>query len=268
MVRDKDTWWPFPITPSLRRMEQKMLERLALPRGAEVLDAGCGIGHVALYMARQGGLRVTALDVVAHHAAQATRNVAHAQTEAGWPTNGAAVTVARADYHHLDWIPAASLAGVYTMETLVHATDLDQVLRGFFRVLTPGGRFVGHEYETRVRRAEETGGLAGDVAFVVTASAMPLAPMRPGNLKRTLEAVGFVDVDVQDYSENVRPMLRLFYWLAIVPYYLILLLPAGWRRHFINTVAGVGGLTGQTHWKYISIRATKPGDLVESFKTK
>lgn len=31
-----------------------MFERLNLPEGASVLDAGCGIGHVALYMARHG----------------------------------------------------------------------------------------------------------------------------------------------------------------------------------------------------------------------
>lgn len=240
-----------------------MLERLDLPRGASVLDAGCGIGHVALYMARQGGLCVTAIDVVEHHAGKAAGNVQKAKLPAG-----SAVTVRRADYHNLEWIPDESLDGVYTMETLVHATDLPKVLRGFYRILKPGGRFVGHEYETLVARSEETGGLAEDVEFVVTASAMPLAPMRPGNLKKTLEETGFVDVNVQDYSENVRPMLRLFYWLAIVPYYLVMLLPASLKKHFINTVAGVGGLAGQTHWKYISISATKPGDPVESSKTK
>lgn len=35
-----------------------MFERLKLPEGASVLDAGSGIGHVALYMARHGLVRV------------------------------------------------------------------------------------------------------------------------------------------------------------------------------------------------------------------
>lgn len=38
-----------------------MFERLNLPEGASVLDAGCGIGHVALYMARQGLVRKSPL---------------------------------------------------------------------------------------------------------------------------------------------------------------------------------------------------------------
>lgn len=249
-----------PVTPALRRMEQKMLDRLALPRGATVLDAGCGVGHVALFMARQGGLDVTAIDVVAHHVEKAQRNFRRSGLPAG------RVAARRGDYHHLEWIPDGSLDGVYTMETLVHATDLDAVLRGFFRILKPGGRLVEHEYETRVRTAGETGSLAGDVDVVVSLSAMPLDLMRPGHLKKTLEDVGFVDVDVQDYSENVRPMLRLFYCLAIVPYFFVKLLRL--EKYFVNTVAGAGGLPGQKHWKYISISATKPGGPLEISKTR
>lgn len=176
------------------------------------------------------------------------------------------VTARRADYHHLEWIPDESLDGVYTMETLVHTTDPKAALSGFYRILKPGGRLVEHEYETRVTTAEETGKLAGDTKFVAKYSAMPLDLMGTGRLKRALEEVGFVDVDIVDYSENVRPMLRLFYWMAIVPYFIVKFLRLD--RFFINTIAGVGGLVGQEHWKYISVSARKPGGPVESAKTK
>lgn len=237
-----------------------MLQRLALPKGADVLDAGCGAGHVALYMAREGGLHVAAIDVVEHHVDKARRTF----KRSGLPARQ--LTARRADYHHLEWIPEASLDGVYTMETIVHATDLETALRGFFRILKPGGRYVGHEYETRVLTAQETGSLAKDVDVVASLSAMPLDLMRPGRLRKALEDVGFVDVNVEDYSDNVRPMLRLFYCLAIVPYLIVKLLRL--EKYFINTVAGAGGLPGQKHWKYISISATKPGGPVEASKTK
>lgn len=45
-----------------------MFERLNLLEGASVLDAGCGIGHVALYMARHGLVRVTPQEVSLSHA--------------------------------------------------------------------------------------------------------------------------------------------------------------------------------------------------------
>lgn len=198
--------------------------------------------------------------MVEHHVEKSRRNI----QRSGLPEGQ--VTVRRADYHNLEWIPGASLDGVYTMETLVHATDLEKVLRGFYRILKPGGRLVEHEYETKIASSKEAGGLQGDVDFVVKYSAMPLDLMSPGRLKRTLEDVGFVDVDIQDYTDNVRPMLRLFYWMAIIPYFVVKILCLD--RFFINTVAGAGGLPGTKHWKYVSVSATKPGPPTESSKTK
>lgn len=241
-------------------MEQQLYETLDLPRGAAVLDAGCGVGHVALFMARRG-LDMTTVDVVAHHVTKARHNIRGA--------SGLPVTVRRADYHHLDFLADASLDGVYTMETLVHATDLECVLRGFFRLLKPGGHVAHHEYETvDVDELEGSGagGLMDDVHSVVALSAMPLDPMRAGTFKKTLEKVGFVDVQVTDYSENVRPMLRLFFVMAIIPYLFVKLLHL--EKYFVNTVAGAGGLRGQKYWRYISVKATKPGGPLEVEKTK
>lgn len=241
-------------------MEQRLYETLDLPRGAAVLDAGCGVGHVALFMARRG-LNMTAIDVVEHHVVKAQRNTA--------ASGSLPVTVRRADYHHLDFLADESFDGVYSMETLVHATDLERVLRGFFRLLKPGGHVAHHEYETVDVDGlkQSTGGLLlADVHSVVALSAMPLDPMKAGTFKATLEKVGFVDVQVTDYSENVRPMLRLFFALAIVPYLFVKLL--GLEKYFVNTVAGAGGLRGQKYWRYIAIKATKPGGPLEVEKTK
>ena len=56
-------------------MEDRLAEVLALPRGAQVLDAGCGVGHVALRMAQTHGLRVSGTDIVDHHLEKARRNI-------------------------------------------------------------------------------------------------------------------------------------------------------------------------------------------------
>lgn len=39
---------PIPIGPALRAMEAEVLRALQCSRGARILDAGCGVGHVAL----------------------------------------------------------------------------------------------------------------------------------------------------------------------------------------------------------------------------
>lgn len=67
------TYWPFPIDGALRAMEDHLFHSLKLNIGAEVLDAGCGVGHVAIRFA-QKGLRVQGIDVVDHHIQKAQRS--------------------------------------------------------------------------------------------------------------------------------------------------------------------------------------------------
>ena len=232
------------------------LQRLALPAGSQVLDAGCGAGHVALYMAREGGLRVTAIDVVQHHVDKARQNV----KRAGLTLNQGQVTAQRMDYHHLAPIPPSSHEGVYTMETLVHATDPESVLQNFKRILRPGGRLVLFEYEHDYDPADADAGLVRSLAQVNRYAAMPtMERSRAGFFKRIVEEAGFVDVEVRDYSRNIWPMLRLFAVLALVPFWLVSFF--GIEAWFPNTVAGARAYVGREYWSYVTVSATKPGGL-------
>jgi sterol 24-C-methyltransferase len=256
---DKDTRWPFPIGRSLRRMERKLLETLALPAGSRVLDAGCGVGHVAIYMAKHG-LNVTGIDVVDRHIARASRNIKRAGLESR-------VAVQKMDYHHLDAIEDASKEGIYTMETFVHATDPAAVLAGFFRILRPGGRIALFEYDHDFDDESTPRDLAHSMRQVNNYAAMPTNDKSArGYFRKLLEEAGFQDVVVHDLTENVKPMLRLFFYIAIVPYYIISLL--GLEKYFVNTVAGARGYIGIKYWRYIAVSATKPGPALESAKTR
>jgi len=269
---DHDTHWPFPLSRSLRKMEDKMAEALSLPRGSHVLDAGCGVGHVALRMAKTHGLSVSAIDVVPHHVAKAQRNFT---SQAKSLPKGTTVTVRHADYHHLDFLPPESLDGVYTMETLVHATDPESVLAGFYRVLKPGGHIALFEYDhsfpsgldplslslttdpSPPSPADPDSKIATQLQKVNLYSAMPTnARSHPGVFKAMLEDAGFEAVEVRDFSENIKPMTRLFYALAVVPYWFVKAFGA--EKRFVNTVAGVGSWRGRERWRYVAISAVKP----------
>ncbi|KAI1396331.1 S-adenosyl-L-methionine-dependent methyltransferase [Hypoxylon fuscum] len=257
---EHDTYWPFPLSKGLRNMEDKLAEAIALPPGSQVLDAGCGVGHVALRMAKMHGLRVEAIDVVDHHVAKAQRNV----ERSGLPKG--TIRARKMDYHHLESFAAESLDGIYTMETFVHATDPKSVLAGFYRILKPGGRLAQFEYDhNTLDSAPED--IATSMVNVNKYAAMPTnAISQPGVFKQMLQDAGFEDVVVRDYSDNIRPMTRIFYLLAIVPYFFIRLFKL--ERRFINTVAGVGSYRGRSHWRYVAISATKPGGSIEASKSK
>ena len=258
---EHDTYWPFPLTRSLRAMEDKLAEVLALPPGAHVLDAGCGVGHVSLRMAQTHGLRVSGIDIVDHHLEKARRNI----DRSGLPKG--AITVRKMDYHHLESLPDQSLDGIFTMETFVHATDPETVLAGFHRLLRPGGRVALFEYDHELITDAAPKDMVASMRKINQYAAMPTNDRsHPGVFKDMLEDAGFEDVVVRDFSENIRPMARLFYVLAIIPYILVRLL--GLERHFINTIAGVESFRGRGRWRYVAITATKPGGPLEPVKSR
>ncbi len=259
---EKGTWNPFPIGRALRRMEGKLLEVLSLPPGSRMLDAGCGVAHVSLYMARHG-MYISFIDIVARAIEKARRNI----RRSSWSPGQGQVTAQRMDYHHLESIPDTSYDGVYTMETFVHATDPEAVLAGFYRVLRPGGRIALFEYDHVLNDVSTPGDLAESMRQINTYAAMP-TNMRstPGLYKRMLEDAGFHDVVVRDFSENIRPMLMLFWILAWIPFFFVRLFRL--EKYFINTVAGYQGYRGLQFWRYLAVTATKPGPPIEVSKTK
>ena len=275
-----ETKWPFPITRALRAMEDHLFNSLNLSAEATVLDAGCGAGHVAIYMAKKG-LRVFGIDVVDHHLAKANRNIKAENLEQQ-------VSAQKMDYHYLDGLQDDSIDAVYTMEALVHATNPRQALREFYRVLKPGGSVALHEYDhvkfsneepatmdktADGSRGTNSGGIEANSCVqpskylidtwdkINTFASMPAnKEFEQGVLPRMLEDIGFKNVEVEDLSHNIEPMLRLFFTIAYLPFLLIRLF--GLEKRFINTVSGVEAYRGRKFWRYIVITCTKPDDAV------
>ncbi|MER6300511.1 methyltransferase domain-containing protein [Kitasatospora sp. NPDC001539] len=117
-----------------RQLEDVLGHKLALPPGSRVLDAGCGAGVVARAMAARFGLRVSGVDVLDFHLAEARR--LSARTALADRT-----TFCFGDYHELPF-PDGAFDGAYSMETLVHSYDPPRALAELHRVLRPGGRLV------------------------------------------------------------------------------------------------------------------------------
>lgn len=254
------TKWPFPINGALRRMEDHLFDSLDLQPGAEVLDAGCGVGHVAMHLARKG-LRVQGIDVVSNHVKWAQQEIRANGLEKE-------VTVRLMDYHHLDGLPDESFNGVYTMETFVHATDPEKALGEFFRVLKPGGSIALYEYDHPDFDAVSKDipkDLMASMEQINSRASMPAnESFSQGTLQSMLERQGFENVVREDLTENMRPMMRLFFLVAYIPYLIICLL--GLQAWFVNTQAGVEGyrVLRKGFWRYVAVTAKKPSNTIPS----
>lgn len=250
------TKWPFPINGALRRMEDHLFDSLGLQPHAKVLDAGCGVGHVAMHLARKG-LSVVGIDVISNHLTWARQEIRANGLEKD-------VAVRLMDYQHLDGLADASFDGVYTMETLVHAMYPERALAEFFRVIKPGGSLALYEYDHPDFFAVSKDipeDLRNSMIQINTRASMPAnVVFVQGELQQMLERQGFRDVVVQDLTENIRPMARLFFLVGYIPYLIICFL--GLQAWFVNTQAGVEGyrVLRRRLWRYVAVTARKPGD--------
>lgn len=164
------------------------------------------------------------------------------------------------DYHHLDGLADESLDGVYTLETFVLATDPERALAELFGGMKPGCSIALFEYDyPDVDLKEFPADFVKHMEQNNTRATMPSnAIFTKGTLQRMLEDQGFQDVVVKDLSENVKPMMCLFFLVAFIPYIIISFL--GLRAWFVNTRAGVEGyhVLKRGLWGFVEVLAKKP----------
>ena len=251
--------WPFPLTAALRRMEDYLFNSMKLQPGARVLEAGCGVGLNAVHFASKG-VEVYGIDVVKNHVRWAQQRV----NDRGFSQS---VTVRLMDYHHLE-LPDRSFDGVYTIEAFCHATDPEKALAEFFRVLRPGGSislFEYHRLKPDTTAEEVPSDCKKSLEQLTRNMSAPAWEMfQDGVLQSMLERQGFQDVVAEDLSENIKPMLILFYILAYIPFLIIRFL--GLEAWFSNTQAGFWGLQLQQLglFKYIAVTAKKPSEASDN----
>src|ERR1700694_4686200 len=130
-------------TQSLLAMNRVLASHLGIRSGQRILDAGCGVGGSAIWLAKTYDVKVVGITPVASQAARAYR---YAQEQ------GVAdqVSFEQQDYTHTTFSDA-SFDVVWAMESLCHAPNKRLVLAEARRLLRPSGRGGVGEY-MRTRR--------------------------------------------------------------------------------------------------------------------
>ncbi len=194
---DASTW---TLRAALARQNEVMAEFARIRPGAVVLDAGCGVGGSAIFLAERYGCHVTGITLSRNQVARARANARHRRVEQ--LTRFAVMDYSRTSFD------ANSFDVVWALESVCYAPDKLAFAREAFRILKPGGCLIlADGFAAKARYTREEQGLMNSwihtwaVASLVTSAAM----------RQALRGAGFGRVRLMDTTHAVVPSTRILF---------------------------------------------------------
>jgi ubiquinone/menaquinone biosynthesis C-methylase UbiE len=237
-----------------RRMTEVCAEAAAVRRGDRVLDAGCGVGGAAIWLAEQRGADVVGVNIQPQHLRAAVTN-------AGRLAQDHRPRFIAQDYTELGFL-AETFDIVWGLESICHCSHKADFLREAFRVLRPGGRLmVADFFQARSPRDQSE---ADRMTAWLDGWAIPgLAGVEWfGDEARR---VGFEHVIYRDIRRHVLPSAKRLFKASLVAYPIGLMLRSVGARDRVQTAniraaRNQYGTLADAAWTYGIFTATKASE--------
>ncbi len=220
-----------PVLEAQRLMIERIFEKLNLKSGSLLLDAGCGEGETAIYLARKYQIKARGIDILNFNIEKANKK----RVDLGLEDE---VDFQIMDYANTNF-PNETFDAILALETVVHAVDYKNVLKEFYRILKPGGKLSMLEY-SMPSLDDFPSDLRNIAEIIIKESGMHSLPyFLHGKFPEILKNAGFSDITVENVTQRVVTMFRKYYTFFWFPYQIIRLFKL--QKKFVNITSAVEG---------------------------
>lgn len=192
-------------TEALINQYKYVIDKGEIKRGMRVLDAGCGVGGAAIYIAQKTGAEVVGITLVEEQAAEANGN-------AGAANVSKLTKFVVGDYTKTGFEPN-SFDLVFGIESVCYAEPKASFLKEAWRVLKPGGKLVVTD---GYRRRGVNGQIDRQILRDFCEGWRLADLVSYQEMKRVIGEGGFINVEVEDkthyISMSANKMRRLVKW--------------------------------------------------------
>lgn len=224
---------------SLQQMNEEMAKFGAITTTDRVLDAGCGVGGSAIFLAKTIGCKVTGITLSPGQVESAAANAR--ENGVGHLANFVARDYTRTGF------PDESFDVVWALESFIHAPDKQAFANEAFRLLKPCGRLVIGDYfrkETPLTRREEK--TLNKWLHAIAATEMP----KVSGFKNSLAQAGFCEI----HFTNVTSHIRHSAWRQFYGSLFLRVLSALYRLYNPRVRPFADKHYRALHYQYISLR--------------
>ncbi len=222
---------------ALLNVNKFLAETVGIKSSDIVLDAGCGIGGSAIWLAKNYNVHVVGITISEKQIEEA-KNLA--------VKNGveASTNFYKKDYLNSDF-EDGSFSVVWAIESVCHADDKKDFLKEAFRLLKNGGRLIiddGFLLRKTKNKSEEK-----DLDAFLEGMALSNLAFE-SEFKKSLEDVGFKNIKIYDKAKEVIPSAKKIYKMSIFSY------PFSWLTEKFGLTPSLltkNNLAGITQYKII-----------------